>query len=266
MSASITGKATVTGALTNLSTLNIFIAWMGDKAHATAIQAAKTLRNAGFHVAAPDWTEIRQSPRARQQAQLPLRPHPRQDDRGRPWNLKTLTDGSQQKLTEPALLKYCEAFMTHVSAVPAHMILAIIEQASTDSTWCFLRQAGREEHRWSLCHLERQSLAGSLRQSPAHTLLRRIARFRRRPRRHRHGLGLRPPRPGQVALPRHSRPHRHRPVVFDKESQPAAHAKAEQARSEFVVAVEGKVIEAAKSECRARHRRSRAASPPSSTF
>jgi len=31
-------------------------------------------------------------------------------------------------------------------------------------------------------------------------------------------------------------------VVFNKESQPAAHVKAEQARSEFVVAVEGKVI------------------------
>jgi aspartyl-tRNA synthetase len=31
-------------------------------------------------------------------------------------------------------------------------------------------------------------------------------------------------------------------VVFNKESQPEAHAKAEQARSEFVVAVEGKVI------------------------
>src|ERR1700704_1086352 len=31
-------------------------------------------------------------------------------------------------------------------------------------------------------------------------------------------------------------------VVFNKETQPEAHAKAEQARSEFVVAVEGKVI------------------------
>jgi len=31
-------------------------------------------------------------------------------------------------------------------------------------------------------------------------------------------------------------------VVFNKESQPAAHAKAEQARSEFVVAAEGKVV------------------------
>jgi len=31
-------------------------------------------------------------------------------------------------------------------------------------------------------------------------------------------------------------------VVFNKETQPAAHAKAEQARSEFVVAVEGKVV------------------------
>src|SRR6202795_5321484 len=32
-------------------------------------------------------------------------------------------------------------------------------------------------------------------------------------------------------------------VVFNKETQPAAHAKAEQARSEFVVAVEGRVIQ-----------------------
>src|SRR4029077_6361953 len=31
-------------------------------------------------------------------------------------------------------------------------------------------------------------------------------------------------------------------VVFNKETRPAAHSKAEQARSEFVVAVEGKVI------------------------
>jgi aspartyl-tRNA synthetase len=31
-------------------------------------------------------------------------------------------------------------------------------------------------------------------------------------------------------------------VVFNKEAQPAAHAKAEQARSEFVVAVEGKIV------------------------
>jgi aspartyl-tRNA synthetase len=36
-------------------------------------------------------------------------------------------------------------------------------------------------------------------------------------------------------------------VVFNKETQPAAHAKAEQARSEFVVAVEGKVIKRQKS-------------------
>src|SRR5260370_6440062 len=36
-------------------------------------------------------------------------------------------------------------------------------------------------------------------------------------------------------------------VVFNKETQPAAHAKAEQARSEFVVAVEGQVIKRQKS-------------------
>lgn len=36
-------------------------------------------------------------------------------------------------------------------------------------------------------------------------------------------------------------------VVFNKETQPEAHAKAEQARSEFVVAVEGKVVQRQKS-------------------
>src|SRR4029077_8625742 len=36
-------------------------------------------------------------------------------------------------------------------------------------------------------------------------------------------------------------------VVFNKETQPEAHAKAEQARSEFVVAVEGHVIKRQKS-------------------
>src|SRR5438270_7215934 len=36
-------------------------------------------------------------------------------------------------------------------------------------------------------------------------------------------------------------------IVFNKETQPAAHAKAEQARSEFVVAVEGNVVQRQKS-------------------
>ena len=36
-------------------------------------------------------------------------------------------------------------------------------------------------------------------------------------------------------------------VVFNKETQPTAHAKAEQARSEFVVAIEGKIIKRQKS-------------------
>ena len=31
-------------------------------------------------------------------------------------------------------------------------------------------------------------------------------------------------------------------IVFNKETQPEAHAKAEQARSEYVVAIEGKVV------------------------
>ena len=39
-------------------------------------------------------------------------------------------------------------------------------------------------------------------------------------------------------------------VVFNKETQPEAHAKAEQARSEFVVAVEGKVMQARQGQIR----------------
>src|SRR5438045_8819648 len=46
-------------------------------------------------------------------------------------------------------------------------------------------------------------------------------------------------------------------VVFNKETQPAAHAKAEQARGEFVVAVEGKVLKRQKAnpELRSEERR-----------
>jgi len=47
-------------------------------------------------------------------------------------------------------------------------------------------------------------------------------------------------------------------VVFNKETQPQAHAKAEQARGEFVVAVEGQVIKRPKIQSRTSHRRSRA--------
>src|SRR6266567_4757797 len=58
---------------------------------------------------------------------------------------------------------------------------------------------------------EEGQLAGFSGQSETHTLLRRIARQGRRPRRHRHGLGASPPRPRQFAFSRRARPHRHRP-------------------------------------------------------
>ena len=48
MSATITGKAAVTGTISNLFAPEVYIAWMGQNAYATAIRAAKTLRNAGF--------------------------------------------------------------------------------------------------------------------------------------------------------------------------------------------------------------------------
>ncbi|MGC2465539.1 MAG: histidine--tRNA ligase [Candidatus Acidiferrum sp.] len=108
MSASITGKATVTGTLTNLSTLDVFIAWMGDKAHATAIQAAKTLRNAGFRVELPP-TEQKLGKALERASKLNSRFAlilGEDEIVSGQWTLKTLADGSQQKLTEPALLEY----------------------------------------------------------------------------------------------------------------------------------------------------------------
>ncbi|MGC2831822.1 MAG: His/Gly/Thr/Pro-type tRNA ligase C-terminal domain-containing protein, partial [Candidatus Acidiferrum sp.] len=108
MSASITGKATVTGTLTNLSTLDVFIAWMGDKAHATAIQAAKTLRNAGFRVELPPTEQkfgkaLERASKLNSRFALILG---EDEIASGQWTLKTLADGSQQKLTEPALLEY----------------------------------------------------------------------------------------------------------------------------------------------------------------
>jgi histidyl-tRNA synthetase len=87
---------------------DIYIAWMGDKAHATAIRAAKDLRAAGFSVELPPSEQkfgkaLGHADKLGAKYALILG-----DDEVAEglWTLKTLADGSQQKLTEPDLLAF----------------------------------------------------------------------------------------------------------------------------------------------------------------
>ncbi|HEY6388662.1 MAG TPA: histidine--tRNA ligase [Candidatus Acidoferrum sp.] len=108
MSGAITGKASVTGTLSNLSAPGVFIAWMGERAYATAIRAAKDLRNAGFRVELPA-TELKFGKALERASKLGSRFALILGDNevaeGQ-WTLKNLADGSQQKLTDQALLEY----------------------------------------------------------------------------------------------------------------------------------------------------------------
>jgi histidyl-tRNA synthetase len=108
MSAAITGKASVTGDLRNLRVLHVYIAWMGEKAQATAIRAAKDLRNAGFSVELPPVEQkfgkaLGQADKLGARFALILGDN---EVTSGEWTLKTLADGSQVKFTEPNLLDY----------------------------------------------------------------------------------------------------------------------------------------------------------------
>jgi histidyl-tRNA synthetase len=87
---------------------DVYIAWMGERANATAVRAAKTLRNAGFSVELPP-TELKFAKALERASKLGARfalilgDNEVSDGQ---WTLKTLADGSQQKLTEQALLEY----------------------------------------------------------------------------------------------------------------------------------------------------------------
>jgi histidyl-tRNA synthetase len=87
---------------------SLYIASMGQRAYATAIRAAKDLRNAGFRVELPP-TELKFGKALERASKLGSRfvlilgDNEVADGQ---WTLKTLADGSQQKLTEPALLEY----------------------------------------------------------------------------------------------------------------------------------------------------------------
>jgi histidyl-tRNA synthetase len=87
---------------------DIYIAWMGERAYATAVRAAKDLRNAGFSVELPP-TELKFGKALERADKLGSRYALILGDNEvseGSWTLKTLVDGIQQKFTEPELLEF----------------------------------------------------------------------------------------------------------------------------------------------------------------
>ena len=89
---------------------DIYIAWMGEKAFATAIRAAKDLRAAGYRVELPA-TEQKFGKALGQADKLGARYAlilGEDEVTSGDWTLKTLADGSQKKYTENDLLEYLQ--------------------------------------------------------------------------------------------------------------------------------------------------------------
>jgi histidyl-tRNA synthetase len=87
---------------------DIYIAWMGDRAYATAVRAAKDLRKAGFSVELPP-TELKFGKALERASKLNSRFALILGDNEVSvglWTLKTLADGTQAKFTEPQLLDF----------------------------------------------------------------------------------------------------------------------------------------------------------------
>jgi len=87
---------------------DVYIAWMGEHAYAAAIRAAKDLRNAGFSVELPPLEQkfgkaLGQADKLGAKYALILGDNEVSEGL---WTLKTLADGTQQKLTEPDLLQF----------------------------------------------------------------------------------------------------------------------------------------------------------------
>jgi len=87
---------------------DVYIAWMGERAHATAIRAAKDLRKAGFSVELPPVEQkfgkaLGQADKLGAKYALILGDNEVSEGL---WTLKTLADGSQTKFTEPDLLEH----------------------------------------------------------------------------------------------------------------------------------------------------------------
>ena len=87
---------------------DVYVAWMGERAYATSVRAAKDLRNAGFSVELPP-TELKFGKALERADKLGSRYALILGDNEvseGSWTLKTLADGTQQKLTEPELLEF----------------------------------------------------------------------------------------------------------------------------------------------------------------
>jgi histidyl-tRNA synthetase len=87
---------------------DVYIAWMGEKAYATAIRAAKDLRKAGFSVELPPVEQkfgkaLGQADKLGARYALILGDNEVSEGL---WTLKTLADGKQQKLSESDLIEY----------------------------------------------------------------------------------------------------------------------------------------------------------------
>jgi histidyl-tRNA synthetase len=87
---------------------DVYIAWMGENARATAIRAAKNLRNAGFSVELPPVEQkfgkaLGQADKLGARFALILGDN---EVASGEWTLKTLADGSQAKFTEPDLVEH----------------------------------------------------------------------------------------------------------------------------------------------------------------
>ncbi len=87
---------------------DVYIAWMGERAQATGIRAAKDLRKAGFSVELPSVEQkfgkaLGQADKLGAKYALILGDNEVSEGL---WTLKTLADGSQAKCTEPDLLEY----------------------------------------------------------------------------------------------------------------------------------------------------------------
>ena len=87
---------------------DVYIAWMGTKVYATAIRAAKSLRAAGFSVELPPIEQkfgkaLGQADKLGARYALILGDN---EVSSGEWTVKTLADGTQQKLTEPQLLDF----------------------------------------------------------------------------------------------------------------------------------------------------------------
>ena len=88
--------------------LDVYVTWMGENAYTTALHAAKTLRGAGFRVDMPA-SELKFGKALERASKLNARFALILGDnevQSGEWTVKNLADGSQQKLTEAALLEY----------------------------------------------------------------------------------------------------------------------------------------------------------------